>query len=315
MADVNSFKYLLSRLDEYLLPHAAKVRKLARYMLGLGTMMFLATLALAFSSNFTYRAAALGACSLVGIVGLLFGIGMKDYGIAQGGMAEGQVQRQSEPDLLTLVVRHKPLQAILLILFGVILWVWALQIQLGMAQGTTNQVGLMFFVGLAALIFGGYKARQIIDQSASEGGVGKHFTLHNFGFLVILLGLYCWYLAWRVFEAPSTSPVEAELILKSPVLGAIVGFLLLGIGYNFVNPSKSQYARDIERHGYPRPIPSKVRYEVWARDSGRCVNCGSTENLHFDHIIPYSKGGSSTDPNNIRVLCSRCNLHKSDRIE
>ena len=88
-----------------------------------------------------------------------------------------------------------------------------------------------------------------------------NFTLHNLGFVIILLGLYCWYLAWRVFEAPSTSPVEAELILKNPVLGGIVGLLLLGIGYNFVNPSKSQYPRDIERHGYPRNIPSNVRYQ------------------------------------------------------
>ena len=42
-----------------------------------------------------------------------------------------------------------------------------------------------------------------------------------------------------------------------------------------------------------RLIPSAVKLEVWRRDKGRCVQCGSQANLHFDHIIPYSRGGSS----------------------
>ena len=64
-----------------------------------------------------------------------------------------------------------------------------------------------------------------------------------------------------------------------------------------------------------RLIPKEVKIEVWKRDKGRCVNCGSTENLHFDHIIPFSKGGSSTDPENIQILCAKCNLKKHDKIE
>src|SRR5262249_25561447 len=42
-----------------------------------------------------------------------------------------------------------------------------------------------------------------------------------------------------------------------------------------------------------RMIPTPVKLEVWKRDDGRCVACGSTDNLHFDHIIPWSRGGSS----------------------
>lgn len=66
---------------------------------------------------------------------------------------------------------------------------------------------------------------------------------------------------------------------------------------------------------HDRVIPSAVKLEVWKRDKGCCVKCGSKENLHFDHIIPYSQGGSSKDAKNIQILCSTHNLEKHDRIE
>ena len=64
-----------------------------------------------------------------------------------------------------------------------------------------------------------------------------------------------------------------------------------------------------------RLIPSSVKRDVWKRDGGRCVECGSAENLHFDHVIPYSKGGSSLVEDNVQLLCARHNLGKQDRIE
>ena len=64
-----------------------------------------------------------------------------------------------------------------------------------------------------------------------------------------------------------------------------------------------------------RVIPSTVKLEVWKRDKGCCVKCGSNQNLHFDHIIPYSLGGSSKDVKNIQILCAKHNLEKHDRIE
>lgn len=66
---------------------------------------------------------------------------------------------------------------------------------------------------------------------------------------------------------------------------------------------------------HPRIIPSHVKREVWKRDGGKCAICGSEDNLHFDHVIPYSKGGSSTDARNIQLLCARHNLEKSDKIQ
>jgi hypothetical protein len=64
-----------------------------------------------------------------------------------------------------------------------------------------------------------------------------------------------------------------------------------------------------------RIIPSDVKITVWERDKGRYVLCGSTDELHFDHDLPYSKGGTSISAENVRVLCARHNLQKSDNIE
>jgi 5-methylcytosine-specific restriction endonuclease McrA len=66
---------------------------------------------------------------------------------------------------------------------------------------------------------------------------------------------------------------------------------------------------------HERLIPSQVKISVWKRDKGKCVLCGITNNLHFDHIIPYSKGGSSLVAENIQLLCARHNLAKRDKIE
>jgi hypothetical protein len=66
-----------------------------------------------------------------------------------------------------------------------------------------------------------------------------------------------------------------------------------------------------------RLIPSEVKKEVWKRDKGRCTfpGCGKTDNLHFDHEIPFSRGGSSLTAANIRLLCARHNIQKHDKIE
>jgi hypothetical protein len=63
-----------------------------------------------------------------------------------------------------------------------------------------------------------------------------------------------------------------------------------------------------------RVIPTPVKLAVWKRDGGRCVLCGSSENLHFDHVIPFSRGGSSLREENVQLLCAKHNLEKHDAI-
>lgn len=67
-------------------------------------------------------------------------------------------------------------------------------------------------------------------------------------------------------------------------------------------------------HERRRIIPTEVKLEVWKRDEGKCITCGATDELHFDHILPFSKGGTSVKPENVQLLCARHNLEKSDKI-
>lgn len=70
------------------------------------------------------------------------------------------------------------------------------------------------------------------------------------------------------------------------------------------------------RHGIRtarRQIPAAVKAYVWERDGGRCVLCGTDQLLEYDHIIPYSKGGSDS-VSNIRLVCGRENRAKGAMI-
>ena len=69
-----------------------------------------------------------------------------------------------------------------------------------------------------------------------------------------------------------------------------------------------------------RYIPREVREFVLERDANRCralvdgMRCRATTNLHFDHRLPYSRGGDSVDPKNIQILCRLHNLQKGSSL-
>ena len=74
-----------------------------------------------------------------------------------------------------------------------------------------------------------------------------------------------------------------------------------------------QYQIKMER----AKMTDSLRYDILKRDNFRCKICGSSAQdgvkLHVDHIIPVAKGGQ-TVPSNLRTLCDRCNMGKSDKI-
>lgn len=65
-------------------------------------------------------------------------------------------------------------------------------------------------------------------------------------------------------------------------------------------------------------VSDSMRYDIMNRDGFKCVICGASAkegaHLHIDHIVPISKGGKSV-PSNLRTLCERCNIGKSNKIE
>ncbi len=60
-----------------------------------------------------------------------------------------------------------------------------------------------------------------------------------------------------------------------------------------------------------RYISATTKKIVFTRDGGVCQCCGSSLNLEYDHITPFSCGGSSS-PSNIQLLCMKCNRSKSN---
>lgn len=61
----------------------------------------------------------------------------------------------------------------------------------------------------------------------------------------------------------------------------------------------------------------RLRFLVMRRDHFKCVACGRapatdpTTELQIDHFVAWSKGGA-TEMDNLRTLCSRCNLGKAN---
>ncbi|MCA9199176.1 MAG: HNH endonuclease [Planctomycetales bacterium] len=71
---------------------------------------------------------------------------------------------------------------------------------------------------------------------------------------------------------------------------------------------KMSYETKVREH-----ISAELRRRIWVRDGGICVECSSPNNLQFDHVIPVSKGGATSE-DNLQLLCQTCNLRKSNRI-
>lgn len=72
-----------------------------------------------------------------------------------------------------------------------------------------------------------------------------------------------------------------------------------------------------------RVFSDSVQYQVVMKNleenNGqiKCAVCNrvilSKSGCHFDHIVPWAKGGKSTLPN-CQILCSDCNIRKNDKI-
>jgi 5-methylcytosine-specific restriction endonuclease McrA len=67
-----------------------------------------------------------------------------------------------------------------------------------------------------------------------------------------------------------------------------------------------------ERRKEYQKIKPRLHLLLIERDGHKCKQCNSIENIQIDHIIPLSKGGSD-EPENLQLLCRKCNIRKGDK--
>lgn len=91
---------------------------------------------------------------------------------------------------------------------------------------------------------------------------------------------------------------------------------------NLTHDEEIIYNKYINSHGRElglgRPsMTKKLRMQVLTRDNYACKICGRTAKdgvkLEVDHIIPVSKGGTTTI-DNLQTLCFDCNRGKSNKL-
>lgn len=126
--------------------------------------------------------------------------------------------------------------------------------------------------------------------------------------LVLDDGRWCYWLFeerfWREDERLASRDVLALVREREGRAARRLERAHAGLSQRAAGPSSS-VARE--------PIPRAVRLAVFERDGGRCVECGATFELQFDHVIPFSLGGAST-VENLQVLCAPCNQRKGASV-
>jgi 5-methylcytosine-specific restriction endonuclease McrA len=116
---------------------------------------------------------------------------------------------------------------------------------------------------------------------------------------------------WVAFDGNHWESLTSIQVL---VIGCIAALIIVSVirwqrrkpHYRFI-----PYKRHAVQSRY---IPVHIRFFVMERDRFRCRSCGSHRYLEIDHIIPFSLGGSH-HPDNLQVLCRRCNCQKGARME
>ena len=75
-----------------------------------------------------------------------------------------------------------------------------------------------------------------------------------------------------------------------------------------------EISETIYKHKTKRLPSERLKVQVLMRDGNKCRLCGITltgDNIHFDHVNPWSKGGE-TVLENLQILCAKHNLAKGD---
>lgn len=129
----------------------------------------------------------------------------------------------------------------------------------------------------------------------------------------------------------ATSNIKRTLVLNQTYEPISITSVEKAFTLCFLGKADMVEAHDVPLHTvdstYDRPsvirVKSFVRYNpyrnveltrrnVIRRDNGKCVYCGSKDELTVDHIIPRSRGGENSW-NNLVAACKRCNNVKDNK--
>ena len=104
-------------------------------------------------------------------------------------------------------------------------------------------------------------------------------------------------------------------------LTEFIAYINLGKQTDYIDTGKIKINKEVVnneikefKHKTKRFPSERLKVQVLMRDGNKCKLCGVTvtgDNIHFDHIKPWSKGGE-TVLENIQVLCEVHNLAKGD---
>ncbi|MCS7005678.1 MAG: HNH endonuclease [Cytophagales bacterium] len=95
---------------------------------------------------------------------------------------------------------------------------------------------------------------------------------------------------------------------KAEVITAQAGRAIRTVDKSYVAPSIIRLNKYVN---LPYKGVMLSRQNIFKRDNYTCVYCGSREDLTLDHVIPRSRGGTSSWTNLV-TACRRCNAKKGD---
>ena len=111
----------------------------------------------------------------------------------------------------------------------------------------------------------------------------------------------------------------AERILHDRQYCEYISFMFLNIYRESGYPKYVQKGEIIFEGVKREKWPSWVKPTLLSRERGLCAKCNTSfldllADTHIDHIVPLNQGGCN-DLVNLQILCTKCNLEKSDRID
>lgn len=175
--------------------------------------------------------------------------------------------------------------------------------------------------------FDGENARKVnipnLHQLELFFQLGKIVNIRYNHFKENILPIHEEFISSKVIEIKKAKDIEEENKLKEFLKQEILNKENEKLEKEKIKQLKNQVRKELIEEGMivgliesdlkREPIPQDVLDKVWNRDGGKCVKCGSQEKIEFDHIIPFSKGGSNTY-RNLQILCEMCNRQKSNSI-